>query len=148
MNLFQQVKNLNKVVRRDEVRAKDFERRIPFWSYRAVAYKGYEPFLQFKPEIDSYLEKLFAKEIDDGNGDILDCMIGDMARHAKKDLARQRTEHRDMIKSFDIRAQSDKRAFENQRSLLKDYLAENVKQQERYCTLIEADEFVNGGKRI
>lgn len=148
MGIFQRKEKANQAVKKEEAGAKDFERRIPFWNYRAVDYKNYEPFFQFRAEIDGYLEKLFAGEIDDGNGNVLDCIIGDMARQAEKDLARQRTEHRDMIKSFDIRAQSDRRAFENQLSLLKDYLAENRKKQEKYRVHVEANEFMRTEESI
>ena len=58
----------------------DFICQIPFWGYQVAAYREYEPFSNLVLELDSYLEKLFAGEIDDGNGDVLDCLIADRAR--------------------------------------------------------------------
>lgn len=97
----------------------DFTRRIPYWSYRAPNYKIYEPLLEYREEIDGYLEKL---------------------------LEHQRVEHRDIIKSFDIRAKSDRKAFESQLALLKEQLAENKREQEKYGERIGANEFI-GGRR-
>ena len=142
MNIFNQLKNPKKSVDNKEVIVNDFQRRIPYWSYRATNYGVYEPFIKFKDEIDGYLAKLFSGEIDDGNGDVLDNMIFDMARQAEKSLAEQRTEHRDIIKSFDIRMKSDRDAFERELELLRTQLEDNMKKQERYSSLVENDEFL------
>lgn len=58
----------------------DFTRRAPFWSYRVKDYLLYGPLVSFRGEIDSYLNKLFAGDIDEGNGDVLDSMIADLVR--------------------------------------------------------------------
>lgn len=143
MSIFNQVNSLNKSVNSEKVVMKDFERRIPYWSYRPVNYEVCKPFKEYKTEIDGYLEKLFKGEIDDGNGDVLDNMIMDMARQAEKSLVNQRAEHRDMIKSLDIRAKSDRRAFGYQLELLKEQLEINKHNQEKYSKLADADEFID-----
>lgn len=143
MSVLSRMKNINESVGSEKMVMNDFERRIPYWSYRPVSYEVYEPFKEYKTEIDGYLEKLFNGEIDDGNGDVLDNMIMDMARQAEKSLNRQRVEHRDMIKSLDIRAQSDRKAFKCQLELLKEQLENNKHNQEKYNKLADADEFID-----
>lgn len=142
MSTFNQVENPQKAVSSEEAVVNDFERRIPYWSYRPTNYKVFEPFMEYKSEIDGYLEKLFNGEIDDGNGDVLDNMIMDMARQAEKSLAKQHTEHGDIIKSFDIRAKSDRIAFEDELKLLRDRLDICMKKQAKYKELLEEDEFI------
>ena len=88
--------------------ANGFARRVPFWSYRARDYLLYEPLVSFRGEIDGYLERLFAGDLDEGNGDVLDNMIADLVRQAEECLKRQRTEHKDAIISFGIRAKSER----------------------------------------
>ncbi len=124
----------------DEI-VNDFVRRTPFWSYRAASYQIYEPFMGYKEDIDRYLEKLFAGEIDDGNGDVLDSMISDMERQAEKHLLRQHSEHQDVIKSFELRMLGDRKAFEEQVQLLKELLAANQAEQEALLARQRRDEF-------
>lgn len=147
MNIFKQLRNPNKSVESEEVIVSDFQRRIPYWSYRTTGYKVYEPFMEYEQVLDEHLEKLFSGEIDDGNGDVLDRLIIDMARQAEKFLVQQRAEHRDTIKSFDIRARSDQKAFESQLTLLREQLERNQQNQEKYRELIDADEFINRRKK-
>lgn len=132
----------NKAVDDEMVVVRDFNRRTPFWSYRTAAYKPYPPFAQFKAEIDAYLEKLFAGELDDGNGDVLDTMISDVLRQAERDLARQRTEHRDMIVSFGLRARSDRTAFEHELGKLRESLERNQREQSKIRSRLENNEFM------
>ena len=124
----------------DEI-VNDFVRRTPFWSYRTTSYQIYEPFMNYKEEIDRYLEKLFAGEIDDGNGDVLDSMISDMERQAEKHLLRQHSEHQDVIKSFELRMLGDRKAFEEQLQLLRELLAKNLAEQESLLARQRRDEF-------
>ena len=98
------------------------------------------------PEIDSYLEKLFNGEVDSGNGDVLDMIIGSVTRQAKHALEKQHCNHRDIIKSFDIRAKSDKKAFEDQRSRLQAELDEMNEEFGCYKELIVKDSFVTRRK--
>ncbi len=147
-NIFNQIGNAKKLVEFKEVMANDFVRRTPFWSHRAENYKIYEPFMEYCSELDGYLEKLFEGEVDDGNSDMLDNMIMGISRQAEKLLARQRTEHRDVIKSLDMRAKSDRKAFECHLALLREQLEANKGQQEKYRNLIDADEFIQGRKKV
>lgn len=148
MNIFKRLRNPNKAVDSEEVIVNDFQRRTPYWSYRTTSYKAYEPFMEYEPVLDEHLEKLFNGEIDDGNGDVLDRLVMDIERQAEKFLAHQRIEHRDTIKSFDIRARSDQKAFERQLTLLKEQLERNEKDQERCCELIAANKFIKRRKKI
>lgn len=131
----------NKVVDDEPVVVRDFNRRAPFWSYRTQDYKEYPPFAAFKAEIDAYLAKLFAGEIDDGNGDVLDTMISDVLRQAEHDLARQRTDHHDVIVSFGIRAKSDKAAFEKELNIRREALEKNLHEQEDIRARLYNNEF-------
>lgn len=89
----------------------DFNRQVPFWSYRNVGYKDYEPFERVRPELDAYLEKLFSGDIDDGNGDVLDSIILDYTRMAIEDLLRQQVDHCDLIKQLYLQAEGAKDAY-------------------------------------
>ena len=96
--------------------ARDFQMRAPFAEYRPIEYEGYAPFLGFKQALDGYLEKLFAAgtALDEGNKDVLDNLISDMARKAEQHLERQRIEHNDKINAFSNRRSGDRRAFERE----------------------------------
>ena len=111
--------------------AHDFTMRAPFASYRPVDYRGFEPFLRFKPEIDGYLAKLFAEEaVDEGEKDVLDALVHDVTAKAEQDLDHQKIEHIDKIHSFYNRRVGDKRAFERELEVLNTALAENEKELE------------------
>jgi hypothetical protein len=110
----------------------DFKQRAPFAGYQPVDYEGYEPFLQFKPVIDGYLEKLFAAggALDEGNKDAVDPLIADMAAKAEQHLERQRIEHADKIRGFDSRRSGDQRAFARELETLQAALAQNAEELE------------------
>ena len=146
MSFFKRAKT-TKVMDDTETIVTDFKLRAPFWSYRTVPYREYEPFISFKPEIDGYLERLLQGEIDDGNGDVLDNLINDMARQAEKDLDKQRTEHGDTIKSFDIRNQGDKRAVKHELDLLQSEIGENEQQLADIKTRLNKDKFIGGNQK-
>ena len=112
----------------------DFTRRTPFWDYRSISYRDFAPLMNLKEELDEHLEKLFKNELDDGNANVLDCIIFDRVRQALEDLKYQSVRHEDMNCSFENRADSDVNAFREERdNLLKDleYL------REKYRHLIE-----------
>lgn len=132
----------NKIVDDAPVIVRDFNRRAPFWSYRTAEYRAYPPFAQFKSEIDAYLDKLFAGEIDDGNGNVLDTMISDILRQAELDLEHQRTDHHDVIVSFGIRAKSDKTAFEKELQIRREALERNLQEQECIRKRLHNNEFM------
>jgi len=110
----------------------DFKHRAPFGGYRPVDYEEYEPFARLKPTLDDHLEKLFAGDtsIDEGNKDVIDPLIIDMAAKAEQDLNRQQTYHIDKIHSINNRRAGDKLAFERQLEQLNTALIENEKELE------------------
>lgn len=118
-----------KVVDDTRVVVHDFQRRAPFWSYRTVPYKEYEPLVNLQGKLDDYLDALFCGDIDSANGDVLDNIIFDTVRQAQDDLNRQRVEHGDTIKSFGIRAEGDRAAFKEQLAKLREDLARNQEEQ-------------------
>ena len=83
-----------------QVVANDFVRPIPYWSHRPVGYKSYEPLTTLVPVLDSYLNKLFSGEIDEGNADVLDNIIYDYANQAMAYIANQRVAHIGIIKDL------------------------------------------------
>lgn len=92
----------------------DFSRRgIPFESYRTAEYRLYKGLEEdvMMPQLDAHLEKLFAGEVDDGNGDMLTGIIFTPAREALPDLDRQRTDHKDMIRRLAARRKADEEDF-------------------------------------
>lgn len=136
-----ELKNPMKQVSDEEVIVTDFERKIPFWGYRAIKYVPYKPFMELKKELDGYLDGLFKGDIDDGNADCLDLLISDVARMAKKDLMKQRMEHRDLIVSLAIRAESDRLSFEKELAFLQKSLEECEAELENYKQMVAKDEF-------
>ena len=119
----------------------DFTRRAPFWSYRTVPYRDYPALIELKGVLDAHLDALFRGEIDDGNGDVLDNLIFDTVRQAQADLRLQQVSHRDTIKSFGIRAESDHAAFRQELDRLKDALNENLSEQKKLRKRLACDEF-------
>lgn len=119
----------------------DFTRRAPFCSYRPVPYRFYDPLVNLKDDLDGYLERLFQGEIDDANGDVLDCLIFDVVRQAVEDLKKQRVNHQDAIISFGIRAESDRAAFEDQLARLRTDLEETRSEQTFVSGLLKRGEY-------
>lgn len=102
----------------------DFTRRTPYASYRPVEYQLYAPLLQFQKPLDDFLEKLFSGDIDDANGNVLDNLIGGMARMALEDLKRQRVRHGDVLRDLAIRTDGDINAFQRAQSRVQQQLDE------------------------
>lgn len=146
ISLFKRPTNAND---NDEYESKvvhDFSRRTLFWYYRPLDYKIYEPFDDIKNELDNYLEKLFEGDIDEANGAVLDTIILDRCRQAKKDLAKQRVQHRDHIKDFDIRAKSDEISYNMELQRMKSALEAVSKKLDKYEELSDRDTFIAGGR--
>lgn len=114
---------------RDETVVHDFQRRAPFWSYRVTDYRPYAPFTAFRGDLDGYLEKLLAGEIDDGNGDVLDNLIRDMTCMALQDLEKQRADHQDNLRNLELRAAGDRDQFQDYRDALAHDLDRNLQEQ-------------------
>lgn len=83
---------------------------IGFESYRTTEYSLYHKLdeLEMLPKIDSHLEKLFAGDVDDANGDMLDEIIFGAAREALPYLSKQHIDHNDTIRRFIIRRTADR----------------------------------------
>lgn len=93
----------------------DFKRRTPYWSYRTVSYKDYEPLVKLVSVLDTHLEKLFQSEaLDDANGDALDCIIMDFVKQAFQYLKYQRVQHEDTNNNFAIRVEGDIKAYQDE----------------------------------
>lgn len=83
---------------------------IGFESYRTVEYRLYPKLEEtvMQPLLDDHLSKLFAGEVDDGNGDMLDAILFGAAREALPDLGRQRYDHNDMLRRLIISRMADR----------------------------------------
>lgn len=126
----------------DESRAivYDFRRRlIKFEGYRPAEYR-LNPALKeevVKPMLDRHLAKLFAGEIDDANGDVLDRLIFSGVREGKTDLVRQRYEHMDMIARLTAGWESDYQDIRQLRDLREEELEELISDYRITCKLEE-----------
>jgi len=60
------------------------------------------------PRLEEHLSRLFAGEVDDGNGDMLDAILFGAAREALPDLGRQHYDHSDMLRRLIIRRKADR----------------------------------------
>jgi len=116
----------------DKQIVRDFKLRAPFATYRPVDYREYEPFIQFKPTINSYLKKLFAQKdtLDEGNKNAIDPLIADMAAKAEQHLRYQQIEHIDKIHGFYNRRVGDRHAFERELENLNTALEQNEEELE------------------
>lgn len=129
MNAFK-LNNRSRTDETEDTVVRDFQRRAPYWSYRVTDYRPYAPFTEFRKELDGYLEKLFAGEIDDGNGDVLDNLIVDMTQLALHDLDKQRADHQDNLRNLELRTVGDRSQFLEARKMLAVDLDDNLIEQE------------------
>lgn len=83
---------------------------IGFESYRTVEYRLYRKLEEEEmlPMLNEHLAKLFAGEVDDGNGDMLDSILFGAAREALPDLGRQHYDHIDMLRRLTISRIADR----------------------------------------
>ncbi len=141
-----------KKIQKEEVKSdnttvvNDFVRQKPFGMYRPIDYKIPEDFLNKQEEIDKYLEALFAGDIDDANGNVLDNLIVDAMLKAVKNVNTQKIQHMDTIQNYDIQAQGAKESFVKHKEMVVDSL-NDIKNQisdlkERY----QADKFTRRTK--
>lgn len=93
----------------------DFKRRMQqlFESYRAADYRSYPGLSEetMKPKLDKHLEALFAGNVDDANGDMLDNIIFGPYRESGPYLNVQRLNHKDMNRRLVARRISDRADF-------------------------------------
>ena len=123
----------------------DFTYQIPYWSYKVSAYREYSPFADLTATLDEHLEKLFAGEIDDGNGDVLDCLIADYARENFRYLAQQRVEHCGALKMFQVQREGAKHSFESHYKSIEQTAQEKRDELEELLHRRKRDRF-EGGK--
>ena len=122
----------------------DFVRQTPFWNYRPVEYKINEYFLTgLVAELDSYLDRLFAGEIDDGNGDVLDNIICDYAARAVRDVSEQKVHHEDLIVNMYHQAEGARKTFIEHLALVKAQKAEVSKELEDITKRLNKDKFAD-----
>lgn len=122
----------------------DFMRRMDslFESYRHMDYIPYPGLSQenMKPKLDSHLDALFAGEVDDANGDMLDNLIIDPYRESIPYLRIQYLNHKDMSRRLIARRVSDRKDFERMRDSRMDELKQLESEYEEICRKIAAVE--------
>lgn len=110
---------------------------IGYESYRTAEYTLYHKLdeAEMLPKIDAHLEKLFAGDVDDANGDMLDEIIFGAAREALPYLSKQHIDHNDTIRRFIVRRTSD---YEDIRRIRDDRVKERNMMQDDYDKICKA----------
>ena len=120
----------------------DFKRRMQclFESYRPADYRLYPGLSEegMKPKLDRHLEALFAGDVDDANGDMLDNIIFGPYRESVPYLKVQRLNHKDMNRRLVARRVSDRADFERIRDGRKDELKQLEKEYDDVCSKMAA----------
>lgn len=145
MSTFKDVETKREI---DDSRAlvNDFRRRPPYWSYRPVGYVPLKEFMEFQKIIDEHLNALFAGNIDDGNGDVLDNLIRDITCKAAEDLALQKVKHNNTIHDLVRRVEGDRDVFDDEQAKLKTLLSENDERLKQIGKKINKNEYFVGGE--
>lgn len=104
----------------------DFRRRPEYEACRPAEYRLYPKLEEgvILPRLEAHLTALFAGEVDDGNGDLLDSIIFAPAREAVPDLARQQYDHADTLRRLIARRRADREDFARLLDLRRQELAE------------------------
>lgn len=122
----------------------DFMRRMQplFESYRSADYRPYLGLCEeeMKPKLDRHLEVLFAGDVDDANGDMLDNIIFGPYRESVPYLNIQRLNHKDMNRRLVARRVSDRADFERIRDERKEELERLEQEYEDVCSKMAAVE--------
>ena len=115
--------------------------QIGFESYRTVDYRLYHKLKEEEmlPRLDEHLGKLFAGEVDDGNGDMLDSLLFGAAREALPDLDYQHCNHADMLRRLIIRRQADREDLFRIREERAAECEEMQADYERTCRMLKND---------
>lgn len=120
----------------------DFKRRMQclFESYCPADYRLYSRLSEeeMKPKLDKHLEALFAGDVDDANGDMLDNIIFGPYRESVPYLKVQRLNHKDMNRRLVARRVSDRADFERIRDGRKDELKQLEKEYDDVCSKMAA----------
>lgn len=122
----------------------DFIRRMHclYESYRPADYRLYSGLSEenMKPKLDKHLEALFAGDVDDANGDMLDNIIFGPYRESVPYLNVQRLNHKDMNRRLVARRVSDRADFERIRDDRKDELKQLEREYDDVCSKMAAVE--------
>ncbi len=115
--------------------------QVGFESYRATEYRLYHKLeeCEMMPRLEEHLSKLFAGEVDDANGDMLDNIIFGAAREALPDIVRQHYDHLDMLRRLIIRRKADR---EDLRRIRDDRVEEYESMKadyERTCKMLDRE---------
>ena len=115
--------------------------QVGFESYRATEYRLYHKLeeCEMMPRLEEHLSKLFAGEVDDANGDMLDNIIFGAAREALPDIVRQHYDHLDMLRRLTIRRKADR---EDLRRIRDDRVEEYESMKadyERTCKMLDRE---------
>lgn len=118
----------------------DFKRRLKglFESYRAADYRIYHRLSEDEmiAKLDQHLDALFAGDVDDANGDMLDNIIFGIYRESIPDLNVQRLNHKDMNRRLIARRVSDREDFVSIREGQQRELERLEKEYEDVCNKI------------
>lgn len=141
-------KNTNAFDESDHI-VNGFVLRAPFWSYRAAEYRRYDSFYEYQIKLDKYMDNLFdAKAIDDGNGNVMNNLIDNIADKAYADLEKQKIDHEDVIEYFNIRFRADKLHFSKELKLLQKELEKNERQIAEINQRYYKNKFIKLGDKI
>lgn len=122
----------------------DFMRRMHclYESYRPADYRLYPGLSEeeMKAKLDRHLEALFAGDVDDANGDMLDNIIFGPYRESVPYLNVQRFNHKDMNRRLVARRFSDRADFERIRDERKNELKQLEQEYDDVCSKMAAVE--------
>ena len=110
-------------------------------SYRTVEYKLYPKLeeAEMMHKLEEHLSKLFAGDVDDANGDMLDAILFGAAREALPDLGKQHYDHLDMLRRLIIRRKADREDLRRIRDdRVEEYEAMKV-DYERTCKMLDRE---------
>ena len=110
-------------------------------SYSTVEYRLYHKLEEaaMMPKLDEHLSKLFAGDVDDANGDMLDAILFGAAREALPNLGKQHYDHLDMLRRLIIRRKADREDLRRIRDdRVDEYEAMKV-DYERTCKMLDRE---------
>ena len=115
--------------------------QVGFESYRTVEYRLYRKLEEayMMPKLEEHLNRLFAGDIDDANGDMMDAILFSAAREALPDLGKQHCDHLDMLRRLIIRRKADREDLRRIRDdRVDEYEAMKV-DYERTCKMLDRE---------
>lgn len=119
----------------------DFCQRMPWISYRAVEYRLYHKLSEKEmlPKLEDHLTKVFAGDIDDANGDILDAILFSAVREGVADLECQRIDHGDTLRRLIVSRKSNYEDICRIKEAREHEYEEIKSEYNRICHLIEKE---------